>query len=100
MILSDGKIASPGYLRRLLKNYDDGLLTEGEVDGIIFRQVVEQIVNSLTKGFPVIGFTSWCASKPPGGPIVVQAEIQVGEAEIRITPGHYLCRECQERSRQ
>lgn len=75
---------TPEDLRRLLADYDAGLLTETEVSGVVFRRTVEQVVDSVRRGEAVIGLMSWCASAPPSPLTTLRVRISINEAEIRI----------------
>lgn len=74
------------WLRQLLKNHDDGVLTDGEVEGQVHRHVLGKLVESLEQGSPVWSFGSVCRRREAPPARIVGAVIVFGDDEYRILP--------------
>jgi hypothetical protein len=70
-------------LRKLLKGYDEGMYTAGEVSGILLHGVLEDVVKTVSAGQEYRTCSSYCGSGIPPA-TVVRAEILTTSVETWV----------------
>lgn len=78
----DGELAR---MRKWIRGYDEGFLSEGEIGAHFFRAHVEEIIKAAKTDFGLVVFSSYCGAEPPP-PIIERVEIEVGVAHIIVRP--------------
>lgn len=71
------------HLRKLLKGYDDGMYTAGEITGKLLHGVLEDVVRTVSAGQEYGTCSSYCGSGVPPA-TVVRAEIMTSCVETRV----------------
>ena len=72
------------HVRSLLASYDEGILTESECDGALFRFAAETLIEAAKRDGGGALFSSWCAAGPPPPPEIHTVSIRIGPDQLQV----------------
>lgn len=83
------KLSSYAFMSKLISSYQDGILTDSDLEHMMFWRAIDTIMAHVKKSpEPLMWFTSSCGSEPPP-PETVNVEIKVHGTNVTITPVPY-----------
>jgi hypothetical protein len=78
------KEADVEFLRKILKNYDDGNCTAGEISALLMRRNMEEFITALKTHGEYGVVSSWCGPTPPP-PETFNVKIVYGADQLWLT---------------